>query len=64
MKKLDGDIWELRPSSDRILFTAWTGKSFLLISHFLKKTQKTPPSEIKKAMRLLKEFRKRSGDNG
>ena len=64
MKKLDGDIWELRPLNDRILFAAWTGKSFLLISHFVKKTMKTPPREIKKAKRLLKEYTERSKDNG
>lgn len=64
MKKLDKEIWELRPSSDRILFAAWTGRSFLLISHFVKKTQKTPSREIEKAKRLLKDYRKRSGDNG
>ena len=64
MKKLDGEIWELRPLSDRILFAAWTGRSFLLISHFVKKTQKTPPVEIEKAKRLLEGFKKRSGDRG
>lgn len=64
MKKIGGEIWELRPLSDRILFAAWTGKRFLLISHFVKKTAKTPPDEIEKANRLLNEFRERSGDNG
>lgn len=64
MKKLCEEIWELRPLSDRILFAVWTGRSFLLISHFVKKTQKTPPAEIEKAKRLLKEFRERSENNG
>jgi len=64
MKKLGGDIWELRPLSDRVLFAAWTGKSFLLISHFVKKTRKTPLAEIEKAKRLLKEFKERNEDNG
>ncbi|MBQ7480006.1 MAG: type II toxin-antitoxin system RelE/ParE family toxin [Selenomonadaceae bacterium] len=62
IKKLDGDIWELRPLQDRILFAAWVGKSFLLISHFVKKTQKTPRGEIEKAKRLLDEYRERSGN--
>ena len=60
IKKVDGDIWELRPLQDRILFAAWVGKSFLLISHFVKKTQKTPRREIEKAKRLLDEYRERS----
>ena len=42
MKHLTGDIWELRPLRDRVLFVAWDGKSFVLLSHFMKKTQKTP----------------------
>ena len=64
MKKIGGDIWELRPLSDRILFAAWTGKSFVLLSHFVKKSQKTPPAEIEKAKRLLKDYRERGEDNG
>ena len=64
MKKIGGKIWELRPLSDRIMFAAWTGKGYVLLSHFVKNTQKTPPAEIEKAKRLLKDFLERSGDNG
>ncbi len=64
MKKIGGKIWELRPLSDRIMFAAWTGNGYILLSHFVKKTQKTPPAEIEKAKRLLKDFLERSGDNG
>ncbi len=64
IKHLDGDIWELRPLQDRILFAAWNGSSFLLINHFVKKTQKTPTREIEKAKRLLKEYTERSKDSG
>ena len=64
MKKIGGKIWELRPLSDRIMFAAWTGKGYVLLNHFVKKTQKTPPAEIEKAKRLLKDFLERSGDNG
>lgn len=63
MKKIGGKLWELRPLSDRILFAAWTGKGYVLLSHFVKKTQKTPPAEIEKAERFLKEFLERSEDN-
>lgn len=28
IKHLDGDIWELRPLRDRILFAAWDGNGF------------------------------------
>ena len=64
VKHLDGDIWELRPIRDRILFTAWDGNSFLLLHHFMKKTQKTPPHEIKQAKRELADWKERSADNG
>ena len=63
VKHLDGDIWELRPIDDRILFAAWDGKSFILLHHFAKKTQKTPPREIKQAKRNLADYRERSDKN-
>jgi phage-related protein len=62
-KHLDGDIWELRPIRDRILYAAWDGKSFILLHHFQKSTQKTPVREIKKAKRNLADYRERSKDD-
>lgn len=53
IKHLDGDIWELRPLRDRILFVGWVNGSFVLLHHFMKKTQKTPAREIEKAKREL-----------
>lgn len=46
VKHLEGDIWELRPLRDRILFFCWDGKRFVLLHQFIKKTQKTPKKEI------------------
>lgn len=52
IKRLEGNIWELRPIRDRILFVAWQEDgSFVLLHHFMKTTQKTPPREIDKAKR-------------
>ena len=62
-KHIDGDIWELRPISNRILYAAWDGNSFILLHLFKKKTQKTPPQEIKQAKRNLDEYRERSKSN-
>ena len=53
VKHLDGEIWELRPVRDRILFVCWVGGSYVLLHHFMKKTQKTPAREIEKAKREL-----------
>jgi len=64
VKHLDGDIWELRPLRDRILFAAWDGQGFILLHHFVKKTQKTPPQEIKQAKHNLTDYRERSRNDG
>ena len=63
IKHIDGEIWEIRPIKDRILFAAWDGKSFILLHHFVKKTQKTPQREIKQAKRNLNDYRERSKSN-
>lgn len=59
MKHLDGEIWELRPIRDRILFAAYTDGGFVLLHHFMKKTQKTPPREIERAKYELEDFMER-----
>lgn len=64
MKHIDGEIWELRPLRDRIFFAAWDGNSFIILHHFMKKTQKTPQREIEKAQRELEDFRKKEAHYG
>lgn len=63
IKHLDGEIWELRPLSNRILFVTWHNGSFVLLHHFEKKTQKTPRREIEKAKRELSDLIERGFDN-
>ena len=63
MKRLDDEIWELRPLRNRILFFGYDGEHFILLSHFIKKTQKTPKREIDKAKRLMKDYMERGADN-
>jgi len=58
-KHLDGDIWELRPIKDRILYAAWNGNSFVLLHLFRKETQKTPRREIEQAKRNLLNYKER-----
>jgi phage-related protein len=53
IKHLDGEIWELRPLRDRILFIGWANGGYVLLHQFMKKTQKTPAREIEKAKREL-----------
>lgn len=59
IKHLDGDIWELRPLRNRILFIGWVNGSFVLLHHFIKKSQKTPAREIEKAKRELADLYER-----
>ena len=62
-KHLDGDIWELRPLRDRIFFVGWVNCGYVLLHHFLKKTQKTPAREINQAKRELADLLERSISN-
>lgn len=64
VRHLDGDIWEMRPLKDRMLFFGFDGNTIVFLSHFRKMTQKTPPREIKKANKLMKDYIERSKDNG
>ena len=59
IKHLDAEIWELRPLRDWILFVACLDGSFVLLHHFVKKTQKTPRREIEKAKRALQDLKER-----
>lgn len=61
VKHIDGEIWELRPIRDRILFAGVIDGKYLLLHQFIKKTQKTPAREIEKAKRELADFKQRSG---
>ena len=63
IKKIDKEIWELRPLKDRILFASIYNNKFILLSYFVKKTRKTPKSEIEKAKKLLKDYKKRSEED-
>jgi len=60
-KHIDGEIWELRPINDRILFAGWVDGAFVLLHSFVKKTQKTPKKEIEQAKRELEDFKAREG---
>lgn len=60
IKHLDEEIWELRPLRNRILFASCIDNKFVLLSIFMKQTQKTPKKEIEKAKRYLEDYIKRS----
>jgi phage-related protein len=62
VKHIDGNIWELRPIANRIFFFYWKENKYVLLHHFIKKSQKTPPQEIEQARSNLKDFLERQDD--
>ena len=62
LKHLFGDIWELRPGKNRILFFYHKDKNtFVLLHIFTKKTQKTPKHEIEKSISEMNDYLKQYG---
>lgn len=60
IKKIENNIWELRPMRDRILFASLYNNKFILLNIFMKKTNKTPKKEIDRAKRRFKDYIDRS----
>ena len=60
-KHLEGDIWELRPGNNRVLFFYFKDNTFVLLHHFRKKTQKTPKREIERAKSEMNDWISRKG---
>ncbi|WP_240763220.1 type II toxin-antitoxin system RelE/ParE family toxin [Paenibacillus thalictri] len=63
-KQIDGDLWELRVSDERVFFFLWDGNHIVLLHSFRKETNKTPKAEIEKAKREMADWRKRNGRRG
>ena len=61
VRHVDGDIWELRPIANRTLFFYWKDNQFVLLHHYTKKSQKTPPAEIARAKAEMKDHKERHG---
>lgn len=64
VKHIEGSLWELRPLKNRIFFFFWKDDTFVLLHHFVKKSQKTPDKEIEKALLRQKDFLQRVGKRG
>src|SRR5665811_254141 len=60
VKHLEGKLWELRLTGRdgiaRALYITAIGRRVVVVRAFVKKTQKTPPAEIKLALRRAKEI--------
>lgn len=62
-KHLEGEIWELRPLKNRFLYAYYKDNKFVVLHHFVKKTQKTPRRELEIAKRRLIDFMERNENN-
>lgn len=59
-KHLDGEIRELRPLRNRLLYAYYKDNRFIILHHFIKKTQKTPKREIEQAKKNLQNYLERN----
>ena len=66
VKPLECKLWELRVpaggKSYRVIYLAHTGRRFILLHAFLKKTRKTPRPELAIARKRLTGFLETEGD--
>lgn len=62
VKKLESDLYELRPAKVRIFFTITKGK-FVFLHAYRKKSQKTPPREIENARQEIRDHKRQLGDS-
>ena len=60
VKHIDGALWELRPLAHRVFFFHWQANKFVLLHHFIKKTQKTPSKEIEQARNNMRDYIERN----
>jgi len=61
VKHIEDDIWELRPGNNRVMLFHFVEGRFVLLHHFRKETQKTPPQEIERAKRERNEYLRQKG---
>lgn len=60
-KHINDEIWELRPGKNRVLYFFQKNDKYVLLHHFVKKTQKTPKKEIEKAKKEMLDYIDREG---
>lgn len=60
VKHIQDEVWELRSGNNRILFFTWYENKIVLLHHFRKTTNKTPRSEIEKALNEIKDWKGRN----
>ncbi len=62
IRRINPDLWELRPGKHRVFFFSFIGNKIVLLHAFRKKSQKTPDIEVEKAMNEMKDYIRRHED--
>ncbi len=60
LRHLQGEIWEIRPISNRILYAYFDDETIILLHHFIKRSKKTPRREIERAMNEIADYKRRN----
>ena len=55
-RQVEGKLWELRAGAGRLFYFLHTGKRFIILHGYRKKTRKAPPKEIAIAKRRMSEY--------
>ena len=55
-KHIVDDIWELRPKKHRVLYFYYKNDTYVILHYFIKKTNKTPKTEIEKAIKERNDY--------
>ena len=56
IKHIDGKIWEIKLDRYRVLYFLYENQHYILIRAFMKKTPKTPKSEIEMAEKRYADY--------
>lgn len=62
VKHIEGNLWELRPLKNRIFFFYWKDNKFIMVHHYIKKSQKAPKREIEQAKKNIRDYIERNGE--
>lgn len=55
------ELWELRAGPNRLFYIAHTGRRFIILHGYRKKSRRAPRQEIETARRRLRDFLSRGG---
>ena len=58
----EGEIYAFKPQPNRFLSCFWREKRIIILTGFIKKSQKLPKKELKRAQEYLQQFKRMEGE--